>query len=180
LQVETTGIIHHNPTPEELRKFTEEMPQCRITEYDNVNVQTRVVSRSSRSTFVVTEDPSTTSQKAMPRQEYDRIVAMQDQWPIDTVAARGRCLVTHQAREARQQRAWKEGPPLDAGVRVECVQQSVMRREKDRAAVVIRIARGHRRPQSWITERRFVQQPVDHVFRRFGVARTQTKDRGGQ
>ena len=28
--------------PEELRRFTEAMPQCRITEFGNVNVQTRV------------------------------------------------------------------------------------------------------------------------------------------
>ncbi len=31
-----------NPTPEELRRFTEAMPECRITEFGNVNVQTRV------------------------------------------------------------------------------------------------------------------------------------------
>ena len=57
MQVRTTGTTHRNPTPEELRAFTERMPQARITEFDNVNVQTRVVSRSSGSTYVVTEDP---------------------------------------------------------------------------------------------------------------------------
>ena len=30
--------IHDNPSAEELRKFTEEMPSTRITEFDNVNV----------------------------------------------------------------------------------------------------------------------------------------------
>ena len=35
--------IHDNPTADELRAFTEEMPACRVTEFDNVNVQTRVI-----------------------------------------------------------------------------------------------------------------------------------------
>ena len=65
--------IHDNPTPDELRAFTEEMPTARVTGYGNVNVQTRVTSRSTGSTYVVTEDPSSTSQKAMPREEYDRV-----------------------------------------------------------------------------------------------------------
>ena len=41
--------IHDNPSAEELREFTEEMSNCRITEFDNVNVQTRVTSRSAGS-----------------------------------------------------------------------------------------------------------------------------------
>ncbi len=72
--------VHDNPSPEDLRAFTEEMPQCRITEYDNVNVQTRVLSRSAASTHVVTEDPSTTSGKSMTRAEYERIAKMQDDY----------------------------------------------------------------------------------------------------
>ena len=38
---------HLNPTPEELRTFTEAMPQARLTEFGNVNVQTKVTSRSA-------------------------------------------------------------------------------------------------------------------------------------
>ncbi len=72
--------VHDNPSPAELRKFTEEMPQCRITEFDNVNVQTRVTSRSAGSTFVVTDDPSTASGKTMARDEYDRIAKLQDEY----------------------------------------------------------------------------------------------------
>ena len=34
--------VHDNPSAEELRSFTEAMPQCRVTEFGNVNVQTRV------------------------------------------------------------------------------------------------------------------------------------------
>ncbi len=72
--------VHDNPSPAELRKFTEEMQQCRITEFDNVNVQTRVTSRSAGSTFVVTDDPSTASGKTMARDEYDRIAKLQDEY----------------------------------------------------------------------------------------------------
>ncbi|MEX2276045.1 MAG: phosphoenolpyruvate carboxykinase [Actinomycetota bacterium] len=76
----TTGTIYDNPSPEELRKFTEEMPQTRITEFDNVNVQTQVLSRSAASTHVVTEDPSTTSGKSITRAEYERLAGLQDQY----------------------------------------------------------------------------------------------------
>ncbi len=50
--------VYDNPSPEELRTFTEEMPGCRITEYGNVNLQTRVTARSSGSTFIVSDDPA--------------------------------------------------------------------------------------------------------------------------
>jgi len=79
VQVEARTILD-NPSAEELRKFTEEMPQCRVTEFDNVNVQTRVTSRSSGSTFVVTDDPSTASGKTMTRQEYERVARLQDDY----------------------------------------------------------------------------------------------------
>ena len=72
--------VYDNPSPEELRSFTEEMPQCRITEFGNVNVQTRVLSRSAASTHVVTEDPASTSGKSMTRAEYDRIAKLQDDY----------------------------------------------------------------------------------------------------
>ena len=45
--------VFTNPTPEELRAWTEEMPEARISEYGNVNVQTKVLSRSAGSTYVV-------------------------------------------------------------------------------------------------------------------------------
>jgi phosphoenolpyruvate carboxykinase (ATP) len=70
--------IHDNPSPEALRAFTEEMPTCRITEFDNVNVQTRVTSRSAGSTFIVTDDPQITDGKTISRQEYERVARMQD------------------------------------------------------------------------------------------------------
>jgi phosphoenolpyruvate carboxykinase (ATP) len=64
-----------NPSPEDLRRFTEEMPECRISEFGNVNVQTKVVSRSAGSTFVV-DRPS--SGKTMTREAFDEIARRQD------------------------------------------------------------------------------------------------------
>jgi phosphoenolpyruvate carboxykinase (ATP) len=77
---DTVPHVYDNPSPEELRSFTEEMPQCRITEFGNVNVQTRVLSRSAASTHVVTEDPASTSGKSMTRADYDRIARLQDDY----------------------------------------------------------------------------------------------------
>ncbi len=75
--------IHDNPSPEELRAFTEEMPTARVTEFGNVNVQTRVTSRSSGSTFVVTDDPSVTDNKTISRADHDAIAKLQDDYIAD-------------------------------------------------------------------------------------------------
>src|SRR5947208_3072670 len=74
---------YDNPTAQELRAFTEQMPTCRITEFGNVNVQTRVTSRSSPSTFIVTDDSSLTDQKTITRAEYAQIAKMQDEYIAD-------------------------------------------------------------------------------------------------
>ncbi len=66
-----------DPTPEELRTYAEAMPECRITEFGNVNVQTRVVSRSAGSTFVV-DRPS--SGKTMTRDAYEDLARRQDEY----------------------------------------------------------------------------------------------------
>ncbi|MDP8957214.1 MAG: phosphoenolpyruvate carboxykinase (ATP), partial [Actinomycetota bacterium] len=75
--------VVENPTPDELRQFTEEMPNCRITEFDNVNVQTKVTSRSSGSTFIVADDAAVTDQKTMSRGDYERLAKMQDDYIAD-------------------------------------------------------------------------------------------------
>jgi phosphoenolpyruvate carboxykinase (ATP) len=69
-----------NPTPEELRAFTEEMPNCRLTELGNVNVQTQAVSRSAGSTFVVSGDPEASSGGTITREEYERMARIQDDY----------------------------------------------------------------------------------------------------
>jgi len=75
--------IHDNPSPDELRKFTEQMTTARVTEFDNVNVQTRVTSRSTSSTFIVTDDPELTDAKTMSRADYDRLAKLQDDYIAD-------------------------------------------------------------------------------------------------
>jgi phosphoenolpyruvate carboxykinase (ATP) len=79
VQVEARTIFD-NPSAEELRAFTDQMPQARQTEFGNVNVQTRATSRSAGSTFVVTDEPSTASGKTMTRAEYERIARLQDEY----------------------------------------------------------------------------------------------------
>ena len=66
-----------NPSADQLRDLTESMPECRITEFGNVNVQTRVVSRSAGSTFVV-DRPS--SGKTMTRDRFREVAKLQDEY----------------------------------------------------------------------------------------------------
>jgi phosphoenolpyruvate carboxykinase (ATP) len=82
VQVQARALFD-NPSAEDLRKYTEEMPQCRLTEFDNVNVQTRATSRSVGSTFIVTDDPASTSGTTMSRAEYERIARLQDAYMAD-------------------------------------------------------------------------------------------------
>jgi phosphoenolpyruvate carboxykinase (ATP) len=80
MQEARVADVFVNPTPEELRRFTEEMPGCRITEFGNVNVQTRVLSRSAGSTFVVDR---ASSGKTMTREAFDDIARRQDEYVAD-------------------------------------------------------------------------------------------------
>src|SRR5215216_5480658 len=72
--------IAFHPTEAELREYTDAMPQARRTEYGNVNVQTRVVSRSKGSTYVVTDRPSEHSDQTIDREEGARLAALQDDY----------------------------------------------------------------------------------------------------
>ncbi len=67
--------LFDNPTPDELRAFTEEMPETRISGFGNVNVQTTVLSRSAGSTYVVDRE---SSGKTMSRADYETIAAAQE------------------------------------------------------------------------------------------------------
>src|SRR5947208_5047129 len=69
-----------NPSPEEIRKYAEAMPNARITEWGNVNVATRVVSRSKLSTFIATDRPEEHSDQTITRAEYDRVAKLQDDY----------------------------------------------------------------------------------------------------
>ncbi len=79
LPVEPKSVVW-NPSPEQLRQFAEAMPNARITEFKNVNVGTRVVSRSKLSTFIATDRPQEHSDQTITRAEYDRIAKMQNDY----------------------------------------------------------------------------------------------------
>jgi phosphoenolpyruvate carboxykinase (ATP) len=79
LPVEPKSVIW-NPSPADLRRFTEEMPNCRKTEFGNVNVGTRVVSRSKGSTYVATDTPEQHSDQTISRAEYARVSKLQDDY----------------------------------------------------------------------------------------------------
>src|SRR5256714_8364025 len=68
-----------NPSPDELRELAARMPNARWTQFGNVNVQTEVVSRSARSTFIVTDEPDGQNQ-AITREEGERWAERQDEY----------------------------------------------------------------------------------------------------
>jgi phosphoenolpyruvate carboxykinase (ATP) len=76
----TARSVRYNPTAEELQALTARMPQARRTSFGNYNVQTRVTSRSSGSTYLVTDDPSETTGKAISRAEGIRIASLQEEY----------------------------------------------------------------------------------------------------
>ncbi|MBV9100742.1 MAG: phosphoenolpyruvate carboxykinase [Candidatus Dormibacteraeota bacterium] len=69
-----------NPSPEELRELTSRMPNAKHTDFDNYNVQTRVVSRSKGSTYIVTDRPDEHSDQTVDRAEGERIAQRQDEY----------------------------------------------------------------------------------------------------
>jgi len=71
------ALVDWNPSAERLRELTEKMPNCQLTEFDNVVVKAKVDSRSTRSTFVV-DDSTNATKQTITREEYDRISAEQD------------------------------------------------------------------------------------------------------
>src|SRR5437588_226779 len=49
--------VIENPSPEEVKALAAKMPTARGTKYGNLNVQTNVLARSKRSTYLVTDEP---------------------------------------------------------------------------------------------------------------------------
>ncbi len=72
--------VAFHPTEAELRSYTDAMPQARQTRYGNVNVQTKVVSRSKGSTYVVTDRPQEHTDQTISREEGERLAAIQDEY----------------------------------------------------------------------------------------------------
>jgi phosphoenolpyruvate carboxykinase (ATP) len=77
--LDARGLIE-DPSQEELRRFTSEMPNARWSEFGNLNVQTRVDSRSAGSTYIVTDNPDETSGQTISRAEGRRWAQVQDQY----------------------------------------------------------------------------------------------------
>jgi phosphoenolpyruvate carboxykinase (ATP) len=75
--------VLRNPSQEELRELVASMPNSQLTEFDNYNVTARVTSRSAGSTFLVTDDPSSTQVQTMGREEYAEHVARQEAYIAD-------------------------------------------------------------------------------------------------
>jgi phosphoenolpyruvate carboxykinase (ATP) len=66
-----------NPTQDELKQWVAQMPNSQQTEFGNYNVKANVTARSAGSTFVVTDNPESTSKQTMPRAEYDQVAQRQ-------------------------------------------------------------------------------------------------------
>jgi phosphoenolpyruvate carboxykinase (ATP) len=71
--------VIENPTPEEVKELAAKMANARPTRYGNLNVQTEVVARSKRSTFLVTDEPDGQNQ-SIPRDEGERWAERQDEY----------------------------------------------------------------------------------------------------
>lgn len=67
-----------NPTAEEMRAWSEEMPTAEVTSTGHINIVTeKGKARSAISTFVVTDDDTDFGEKTITRAEYDRVAALQ-------------------------------------------------------------------------------------------------------
>jgi len=69
--------VHDNPSPEELKELALRMPNARRTRFGNLNVQTQVLARSKRSTYIVTDEPDGQNQ-SIPRDEAEKWAEKQD------------------------------------------------------------------------------------------------------
>jgi len=67
--------VRVNPSAAELKELAAKMPNARRTVYDNLNVQTEVLARSKASTFLVLDDPDSSTHQAISREEGERIAA---------------------------------------------------------------------------------------------------------
>jgi phosphoenolpyruvate carboxykinase (ATP) len=69
-----------NPSAEEFRVLTEQMPNTRVTRHNNTNTQTRVDSRSKLSTYIVTNTPERHDSQTITREEYERVARIQSEY----------------------------------------------------------------------------------------------------
>ena len=73
-----------DPSQDELIELTAKMPNARWTGYENLNVTTRVDSRSAASTFIATDDADAhVGHKTIDRKEYARVADLQEAYIRD-------------------------------------------------------------------------------------------------
>src|ERR671934_2712934 len=81
--------VFENPSPEEVKELAAEMRTARRTKYGNLNVQTEVLARSKRSTYLVTDEPDgqnqsiTIEEGAKWAERQDEYIAGQEMVQID-------------------------------------------------------------------------------------------------
>src|SRR5438876_8704969 len=73
-----------NPSAEEVKELAAKMPTARPTKYGNLNVQTEVLARSKRSTFLVSDEPDGQNQ-AISTDEAAKWSERQDRYIADQV-----------------------------------------------------------------------------------------------
>ena len=76
----TAASVVYNPSAEQLQELTARMPNAMKTSFGNYNVQTRVVSRSVGSTYIVDDDPSKHTSQTITRAEAARVAGLQDEY----------------------------------------------------------------------------------------------------
>ena len=78
-----------NPSAEAVKELAAKMPTARPTKYGNLNVQTQVLARSKRSTYLVTDEPDgqnqaiSTDDAAKWSERQDHYIAAQEMVVID-------------------------------------------------------------------------------------------------
>lgn len=82
LPVSPRSVIR-NPDFKTLRELIAAMPNARLTEFDNYNVETRVVARSKASTYIVTDDASEHSDQTISVAEGRKWAEIQDRYIQD-------------------------------------------------------------------------------------------------
>jgi phosphoenolpyruvate carboxykinase (ATP) len=81
--------VYENPSAEEVKALAARMETARPTKYGNLNVQTKVLARSKRSTYIVTDDPDgqnqaiSTDDAAAWAQRQDDYIAGREMVQID-------------------------------------------------------------------------------------------------
>src|SRR6266480_7531126 len=74
-------VVLDNPPQEQLRRLTLQMPNAKRAAYCSVDVFTRVDSRSSASTYIVTDTPEEyRGHQTMPRADYEEIARLQEEY----------------------------------------------------------------------------------------------------